>query len=153
MNSNIDGKRLDGLQNLTPIDKNNVLAVLQLLKKYNLKETEESLKREANLSDIVATEAESEVSNVLSAYKSEGDPNVYEEAYTDLKKFVEGALDIYKHELGMILYPVFVHMYLELVYNGHEEKAIKFMDKFSIDQEIYYQEDLKRLSYDLFFVT
>uniref|UniRef100_A0A1B6DEK0 Transcription initiation factor TFIID subunit 5 n=1 Tax=Clastoptera arizonana TaxID=38151 RepID=A0A1B6DEK0_9HEMI len=147
MNSNIDGKRLDGLQNLTPIDKNNVLAVLQLLKKYNLKETEESLKREANLSDIVATEAESEVSNVLSAYKSEGDPNVYEEAYTDLKKFVEGALDIYKHELGMILYPVFVHMYLELVYNGHEEKAIKFMDKFSIDQEIYYQEDLKRLSH------
>jgi len=36
------------------------------------------------------------VSSVLSAYKSEGDPEVYEGAYTELKRFVEGALDIYK---------------------------------------------------------
>lgn len=33
---------------------------------------------------------------MLAAYKSEGDPEKYEEAYADLKKFVEGALDIYK---------------------------------------------------------
>lgn len=51
-----------------------------------------------------------------------------------------------QHELGMVLYPVFVHMYLELVYNGHEEQAIKFMDKFSGDQEIYFQDDLRRLA-------
>lgn len=104
-------------------DKNTVLAVLQLLRKYNLKvcisrnvfvcsewlfsninkiitivfqSTEEVLKREVNLSDLGTEGTESEVSSVLSAYKSEGDPDVYEEAYTDLKKFVEGALDIYK---------------------------------------------------------
>lgn len=68
------------------------------------------LKKEANLTDVPLTtdpaQAESDVSSVLSAYKSEGDPEVYEEAYTELKKFVEGSLDIYKHELGMILYPV-----------------------------------------------
>lgn len=128
-------------------DKNTVLAVLQLLRKYNLKSTEEVLKREANLTNVGTEGAESEVSSVLSAYKSEGDPDVYEEAYTDLKKFVEGALDIYKHELGMILYPVFVHMYLELVYNGHEAQAIKFMEKFGPDQEFYYQDDIKRLSH------
>lgn len=128
-------------------DKNTVLAVLQLLRKYNLKSTEEVLKREANLTNLGTEGPESEVSSVLSAYKSEGDPDVYEEAYTDLKKFVEGALDIYKHELGMILYPVFVHMYLELVYNGHEAQAIKFMEKFGPDQEFYYQDDIKRLSH------
>lgn len=33
---------------------------------------------------------------MLAAYKSEGDPEKYEEAYADLKRFVEGALDIYK---------------------------------------------------------
>lgn len=62
--------------------------------------TEELLKREANLTDVRSTEetpqTDSEVSSVLSAYKSEGDPEVYEGAYTELKRFVEGALDIYK---------------------------------------------------------
>ncbi|XP_022195379.1 transcription initiation factor TFIID subunit 5 [Nilaparvata lugens] len=127
-------------------DKSTVLAVLQLLRKYNLKGTEEILRKEINLSDIGISEPESEVSSVLSAYKSEGDPNIYEESYSDLKKFIEGALDIYKHELGMILYPVFVHMYLELVYNSHESQAIRFMEKYGRDQEDYYQDDVKRLS-------
>jgi hypothetical protein len=52
-----------------------------------------------------------------------------------------------QHELGMILYPVFVHMYLELVYNGHEEQAIQLMERFGHDHEKYYQADLKRLSH------
>ncbi|CAA9994385.1 unnamed protein product, partial [Nesidiocoris tenuis] len=51
-----------------------------------------------------------------------------------------------KYELGMILYPVFVHMYLELVYNGHEQQAIRLMNKFGKEQEIYYQGDLMKLS-------
>lgn len=46
----------------------------------------------------------------------------------------------------MILYPVFVHMYLELVYNGHEAQAIKLMERFGKDQEHYYKDDLQRLS-------
>uniref|UniRef100_A0A161MGM2 Transcription initiation factor tfiid subunit 5 n=1 Tax=Triatoma infestans TaxID=30076 RepID=A0A161MGM2_TRIIF len=82
-------------------DKNTLLAVLQVLRKYNLKETEDLLKREAKLTDVSATTgADSEVSNVLSTYKSEGNPDQYEEAYMDLKKFVDGSLDVYKHELG-----------------------------------------------------
>ena len=36
---------------------------------------------------------------------------------------MDSSLDLYRHELALILYPVFVHMYLELVYNGHEAKA------------------------------
>ncbi|KAG8238975.1 hypothetical protein J437_LFUL013957 [Ladona fulva] len=131
-------------------DKNTLIAVLQFLRKYKLKTTEEILKKEANLTDVPEpnddNQSDSEVSSVLSAYKSEGDPEIYEGAYTDLKKFVEGALDMYKHELGLILYPVFVHMYLELVYNGHEERAIQFMEKFGGEQEEWYSEDLKILS-------
>ncbi|KAL1124566.1 hypothetical protein AAG570_001190, partial [Ranatra chinensis] len=113
---------------------------------YIIQGTEEQLKREANLADLPAQGSDSEVSNVLSTYKSEGNPDLYEEAYMDLKKFVEGALDVYKHELGLILYPVFVHMYLELVYNGHETQAIKLMERFGKEQEHYYQDDLKKLA-------
>ncbi|XP_014256653.1 transcription initiation factor TFIID subunit 5 [Cimex lectularius] len=128
-------------------DKATLQAVLQVLKKYNLKETELLLKKEAKVLDDVQTSGtDSEVSNVLLTYKSEGNPELYEEAYMDLKRFVDGSLDTYKHELGMILYPVFVHMYLELVYNNHEQQAIKLMERFGKEQEHYYQEDLYKLS-------
>lgn len=61
--------------------------------------TEEQLRKEANLRDVSIDEnqqTDSEVSSVLSAYKSEGDPALYEKAYSELKKFVEGSLDIYR---------------------------------------------------------
>ncbi|KAG0426796.1 hypothetical protein HPB47_026118 [Ixodes persulcatus] len=137
----------DGELNL---DKNSLLAVLKFLKKNKLQETELILRKEAkilgdnNLQEDV--QASSDVSSVLSTYKSEGDPDIYEDTYTVFKRFVESSLDSYRHELAMILYPAFVHMYLELVYNEHEEQAVKFMERFGPEQEEYYQEDVKRLS-------
>ena len=59
--------------------------------------------------------------------------------FSDLEKFVESSLDIYRHELALILYPVFVHMYLELVYNQHEEEARRFIQRLGSRQESYYQ--------------
>ncbi|KAB0795862.1 hypothetical protein PPYR_09695 [Photinus pyralis] len=132
--------------NVNP-DKNQLLAVLQVLRKYNLKGTEELLKKEANIAiNLEQEKVESDVNSVLTGYKSDGDPETYEASYVELKHFVENSLDIYKHELGMILYPVLVHMYLELVYNGHTEKAIDLMQKFGPDQDLYYQDDLKKLA-------
>ncbi|XP_022904363.2 transcription initiation factor TFIID subunit 5 [Onthophagus taurus] len=130
-------------------DKNQLIAVLQILKKYNLKSTEESLKKEANIEvdlDSSSLQQESDVNSVLTGYKSDGDPEAYEDSYVELRRFVDNTLDIYKHELGMILYPVLVHMYLELVYNGHTEKAIDLMRKFGPEQDLYYQDDLKKLA-------
>ncbi|CAH1118033.1 unnamed protein product [Phaedon cochleariae] len=130
------------------MDKSQLSAVLQVLKKYNLKETEELLKKEAQLTDNESQNSQqgSDVSSVLTGYKSDGDPEAYELSYTELKRFVESSLDIYKHELGTILFPVLVHMYLEMVYNGHTQKAISLMKKFGPEQESYYQEDLKKLA-------
>lgn len=111
--------------------------------------TEELLKKEANLGEEVndgSLQQESDVSSVLTGYKSDGDPEAYEECYIELKRFVEGSLDIYKHELGTILYPVLVHMYLELVYNGHTTKAIALMERFGPEQDVYYQDDLRKLA-------
>uniref|UniRef100_T1J5I9 Transcription initiation factor TFIID subunit 5 n=1 Tax=Strigamia maritima TaxID=126957 RepID=T1J5I9_STRMM len=130
-------------------DKATLLAVLQFLKKRNFKDTEEILRKEAKFFEEKlenSNASDSDVSNVLSVYKSEGDPYNYESAYTSLKKFVESSLDVYRHELSMIFYPVFVRMYLELVYNNHEQQAIKFMEKFRWEQEEYYQEDVNRLA-------
>lgn len=38
-------------------------------------------------------------------------------------------------------------MYLEMIYNNHETEAAKFMERFSPDQEDYYQDDLKKVSF------
>ena len=133
-------------------DSSTVAAILAFLKKNNLSGTEEQLKAElakatGRLQTVAAVPQDNEMGNALAAYKSDGDPSSYDEAYNDLEVFVENSLDMYKHELALILYPVFVHMYLELVYNGHEEAAKHFIAKFGPRQESYYQEDIKKLSF------
>ena len=132
-------------------DSSTVAAILAFLKKNNLTGTEEQLKAElakaAGSGTVAAVPQDNEMGNALAAYKSDGDPSSYDEAYNDLEVFVENSLDMYKHELALILYPVFVHMYLELVYNGHEEAAKHFIAKFGPRQESYYQEDIKKLSF------
>ncbi|XP_070494188.1 transcription initiation factor TFIID subunit 5-like [Chironomus tepperi] len=127
-------------------NKNDILAVIQVLKKYNLKDTENILKQEANLYDIPESFTHDASDSVLQTYESGGDPDVYNSCYYELRKFVDSSLDTFKFELNMILYPVFVHMYIELVYNGHECQAKEFMEKFGPEQEYYYQDDIKRLS-------
>ena len=96
-------------------------AIFAFLKKNNLTSTEEQLKAELAKvqggASAPTVQPNTEVGNVLAAYKSDDDPTSYEAAYSDLEVFVENSLDMYRHELALILYPVFVHMYLELVYN------------------------------------
>lgn len=121
------------------------------MRKSNLKETESLLRQEANIRDEdvkveSAEPSESEVSHALAAYKSEDDPTLYDDYYTDLMNFIESCLDVHKVELSVILYPIFVHMYLELVYNEHEAHAREFFEKFCKYQEKYYTEDLRKLS-------
>ncbi|XP_040848108.1 transcription initiation factor TFIID subunit 5 isoform X1 [Ochotona curzoniae] len=95
---------------------------------------------------IVAVEDQPDVSAVLSAYNQQGDPTMYEEYYSGLKHFIECSLDCHRAELSQLFYPLFVHMYLELVYNQHENEAKSFFEKFHGDQECYYQDDLRVLS-------
>uniref|UniRef100_A0A8C5HEE9 Transcription initiation factor TFIID subunit 5 n=2 Tax=Gouania willdenowi TaxID=441366 RepID=A0A8C5HEE9_GOUWI len=167
-------------------DQQTLLAVLQFLRKNNLSESVEILRREAGLPEdsldqkggdstgtglggpeadgrtdagsllsrvTVSSSAPSkavaedqpDVNVVLSAYSQQGDPALYEVYYSGLKKFIETVLDCHRAELSQVFYPLFVHMYLELVYNNHENKAKAFFEKFSGDQECYYQDDLRVL--------
>lgn len=131
-------------------EKQTLLAVLQFLREHNLQETEAILKKESKLSDndlhTDKSQPSSAVSHALAAYKSADDPSIYDDVYTDLKTFIDSCLDVHKVELATLLYPVFIHMYLELVYNRHETHAQEFFQKFSLDQEEYYAEDLARLA-------
>ena len=52
---------------------------------------------------------------------------------------------MFQYEVGQILWPVFVHMYLELVYNEHEMQAKTFFIRFSKMQETFHEADLVSL--------
>ncbi|XP_041476835.1 transcription initiation factor TFIID subunit 5-like [Lytechinus variegatus] len=144
-NANEGNEESTGQQSM---DSQTLSAVLQFLRKNNLKGTEELLRKEANIQETSenASNTDQDVSSALSAYTSEGDPLLYEGQYRGLMSFIGSALDATKCELAQILYPVFVHMYLELVYNDHDNQAVAFFSGFSDEQESYHEEDLIKLS-------
>lgn len=74
------------------------------------------MKKEANLTDIPDNvPVDSDVSSVLAAYKSEGDPDLYEYAYMELRRFVDDSLDIYKVIPNFRLNPFYLHFELLIV--------------------------------------
>ncbi|XP_063289633.1 transcription initiation factor TFIID subunit 5 [Pelobates fuscus] len=179
-------------------DRQTLLAVLQFLRKSNLKDSVDILRRETGLleEDLAATlspdragdtgdteqsllsrvtggssgtgngvnsgsaasgatgkvlmssgqQDQPDVSAVLSAYTQQGDPALYAEYYSGLKQFIESVLDCHRAELSQLFYPLFVHMYLELVYNENEKEAKSFFARFHGDQECYYEDDLRILA-------
>lgn len=138
--------------NSIPADKKELIALLKLVKKYNLKGTEELLKQEAGIGEdldgIVNTIDEHEVVDASSSADpaTETDFEIYDLCFSDLRTFVEESLDIYKHELSLILFPVFAHIYLKLVQEGNASNRKKFMGKFGTALDIFYTGDIKDLA-------
>ncbi|XP_077971928.1 transcription initiation factor TFIID subunit 5-like [Styela clava] len=139
----------------TPTNENQktLLAVLQFLKKNNLGTTAAMLEKESSKltgSDGLPSDSKnfstSDVSSLLSTYSNQADPSSYQDSYRMLKQFIESNLDSHKWELAQVLYPVFVHMYLELLYNNHAEKAKLFFLQYSGELEDFHEEDLIKLS-------
>lgn len=179
--SNINGG--NGTQQ--PQDKRELLCLLKLLKKYQLKSTEELLCQEANVSTADLTSiSDSDVQQVLGSALRLGDGDQererslhsshdskqsavteanaaealakfigdegfdaqqYEQAYEELRAFVEDSLDIYKHELSMVLYPILVQIYFKMLASGLRDKAKNFIEKYKCDLDGYYTEGLFNL--------
>ncbi|XP_006821419.1 transcription initiation factor TFIID subunit 5-like [Saccoglossus kowalevskii] len=115
------------------MDKQTLMAVLQFLKKNNLKDTVDILKKETNFSvsdEEPTTATDQDVSSVLSAYTSEGDPSQYDDNYSNVLAFIESALDMYKSP--------------QHCFSSHA--AVSFFAKHFGIQEEYHQEDLVKLS-------
>lgn len=107
--------------------------VYQFLQRRNLKGIEDLLKRELN------------------RQQAQNDPNYdsdaqfYYETYETLLKFVDNVQKEYKHELAQVLYPIFLHFYLELINKNQIKLASEFYDKFASMQVSYHSIDLKQL--------
>lgn len=74
------------------------------------------------------------------------DPTAYIRGYCSLKNWTDSSLDLYQPELRRVLYPIFVHVFLELINKNHSTEAKKFFDEFSVDHSVLHGQDIEKLS-------
>mmetsp|Transcript_5675 Transcript_5675/g.6154 ORF Transcript_5675/g.6154 Transcript_5675/m.6154 type:complete len:662 (+) Transcript_5675:56-2041(+) len=130
--------------------------VLKYLEKrgYNkaLKQFKEEAPPTQNLSlrDMatkLSLENSTQMQNIIMFWsKDEEHVGRYQDSYSTLEDWCRQSLDMYKPELMSILYPVFVHCYLELVYKHHHDAARKFMEEFSAEHAEMHDKELKELA-------
>lgn len=106
----------------------------------------EALKKKLGINNRVDTNTETNPTTIVNSYKSDHDPTVYNDSYQALLHFINNNLDCHRCELSPIMFPVFVHIYLQLVCNNHLVLARSFFQKYSGSQEDYHHKDLSHLS-------
>ena len=75
--------------------------------------------------ELLRSEASSIASLALAAPPNV-DPLIVEQQYARFKLWISESPDFYKPELAQLLYPIFTHLYLDLVLSGHKVIAQKF---------------------------
>lgn len=82
------------------------------------------------------TSLETGIINQVAAHDRGGtadEPEKIEEAYSSLNKWSSEGLDQYRAELYMVMYPIFIHCYIDLVVRYCKEEAIKFFEDHSVE--------------------
>ncbi|XP_071496090.1 TAF5-like RNA polymerase II p300/CBP-associated factor-associated factor 65 kDa subunit 5L [Diadema antillarum] len=61
--------------------------------------------------------------NVVACNSCDQDPDLFEQQFTRFRLFVDSAIDEYKADLVGLLVPTFVHLYLQMICDGHKLNA------------------------------
>ncbi|EXB86688.1 Transcription initiation factor TFIID subunit 5 [Morus notabilis] len=138
------------------MDEENILKfVSAYLKKKGFKQTEHAFQEELQHSKTTNSSSSQISSNsqfdpdiakqILSFAESENGPTRYQDGYSKLRSWTYSSLDLYRNELLRVLYPVFIHYFMDLVANGHLQEARSFFNSFREDHEIMHLRDLQKL--------
>ncbi|XP_052800926.1 TAF5-like RNA polymerase II p300/CBP-associated factor-associated factor 65 kDa subunit 5L isoform X3 [Mya arenaria] len=107
--------------------------VTQYLKRRQFSDSETSHKKECRWQQPLAGMAlhgsaagEATGTNSLAFSSITGDPGLCEQQYNRLKAFLSEQSSLFGADVHVILFPVFVHIYIELLSNGHKTQAHKF---------------------------
>ncbi|PIA42639.1 hypothetical protein AQUCO_02000230v1 [Aquilegia coerulea] len=122
-------------------------AVMAYLKKKGFKATELALQEEQSRnSSSSASKTDPDIAKqILSFAESENGPTRYHDGYSKLRSWTYSSLDLYKHELLRVLYPVFIHCFMDLVAKGYSQEARTFFNSFREDHELMHLRDLQKL--------
>ncbi|XP_062164343.1 transcription initiation factor TFIID subunit 5 [Alnus glutinosa] len=83
--------------------------------------------------------------HLLAFSELENGPARYHDGYSKFRSWTYTSLDLYKHELLRVLYPVFIHCFMDLVEKGHVQEARTFFNSFREDHEMMHSRDLQKL--------
>ncbi|KAJ4810576.1 Transcription initiation factor TFIID subunit 5 [Rhynchospora pubera] len=103
-------------------------------------------KKGFRLTEIALQEEQTRLSSDASSLsRSESDAAKYYDGYGKLRSWAYNSLDSYRHELLRVLYPVFIHCFMDLVAQGHMQEARTFFQTFREDHEMMHLRDLQKL--------
>lgn len=114
--------------------------VLEFLHKKGYSRTEAMLRLESSRSTVPP-----QLTRGLAAAAPVTGPEQYIQTYALLQEWFESSLDMYQPELNRFMYPIFVHMFLELIRLGEPEKALQFFNRFKEANELLHAQDLQAL--------
>jgi transcription initiation factor TFIID subunit 5 len=78
------------------------------------------------------------VRNAISAE----DQGYLDNGFPKLRQWVEDSLDAFKNDLSYLLFPIYVHLYLELISRKREQEARDFLEKYKPDFEKAHSSEL-----------
>ncbi|XP_078443254.1 TBP-associated factor 5 [Wolffia australiana] len=120
-------------------------AVMAYLRKKGFKDAERVLQEEQNRGSSAGSRTDPEIAKQILTFADSGDgPSQYHEGYSKLRSWCYGSLDLYKDELLRVLYPVFIHSYMDLVGKGFVQEARRFFNCFRDDHDMMYKRDLQK---------
>ena len=73
-------------------------------------------------------------------------PMHYKGAYQTLAEWVDNVIDNYRQELEKLLFPIFAHVYLDLVASNNVDHAKRFFDEFQTRHALFNRDVLNQLS-------
>ncbi|KAF7817300.1 transcription initiation factor TFIID subunit 5 [Senna tora] len=132
------------------MDEDQILGfVTAYLRKKGFSQTEHAFQEELQQNKITSSAnsiVEPDIAkHILSFSELESGPARFHDGYSRLRSWAYSSLDLYKHELLRVLYPVFIHCFMDLVAKGHIQEARNFFNSFREDHEMMHLRDLQKL--------
>ncbi|KAI9100907.1 hypothetical protein K1719_024031 [Acacia pycnantha] len=132
------------------MDEDQILGfVTSYLRKKGFTQTEhafqEELQQNKNTSSANSLVEPDIAKQILAFSKLESGPARFHDGYSRLRSWAYSSLDLYKHELLRVLYPVFIHCFMDLVAKGHIQEARNFFNIFREDHDMLHLRDLQKL--------
>ncbi|PWA56488.1 TBP-associated factor 5 [Artemisia annua] len=122
--------------------------ILKYLRRRGFTQTEQIFQQEQqnNKNAADASQLDPDLTKqIISFSQSESVPALYHDGYSKLRSWTDSSLELYKHELLRVLYPVFIHCFMDLIAKGHLQEARTFFNTFRGDHEMMHSRDLTKL--------
>ncbi|KAI8903095.1 WD40-repeat-containing domain protein [Gorgonomyces haynaldii] len=113
--------------------------VLSYLHKRGYAKAEQIFRQETRIQDPVG---DYDYSNLVEFY---AESKEYASSYVKLQKWIQDSIDVYQLELRRVLFPLFVHCYLDLVQRNYRQDAIDFYQRFKEEHTVENKQQVQRL--------